>query len=65
MKESITFEELVEMPLFEGLAAISLITRGDLNLMVGGRSARKSQIEKMVGDLVRIMAGKEPIMMMN
>jgi len=65
MRDTITFEELVDMPFFEGLAAVSLIGRGDLTLIVGGRSARKSQIEKMIGDIVRIMTGKEAVMAMS
>lgn len=62
MRDTITFEELVDMPFFEGLAALSLISRGDLILVVGGRQARGPQVEKMVGDIVRIMTGKEAVM---
>jgi hypothetical protein len=65
MRDTINFEELVEMPFFEGLAAVSLISRGDLNLIVGGRSAQRSQIKKMVEDIVRIMTGKETVALMN
>lgn len=65
MRDTITYEELVDMPFFEGLAAVSLISRGDLNLIVGGRQARRSQIEKMVEDIVRIMTGKEAVMAMS
>ena len=47
MRDTITYEELVDMPFFEGLAAVSLISRGDLTLIVGGRSARRVAIKKM------------------
>ncbi|TAJ45440.1 hypothetical protein [Methanofollis fontis] len=63
MNEAITFEELAEMNLFEGIAALSLIRRGDLTLRVGDRTAGRAQVEKMMKDLLRVLEGRDPMVM--
>ncbi|QYZ79449.1 hypothetical protein E2N92_08410 [Methanofollis formosanus] len=61
MKKELSFEDLVEMPFFEGLAALALARRGDLTLMVGERPAGADQVEKMVDEIVRMLRPEEPV----
>ncbi|MBP2146742.1 hypothetical protein J2129_002196 [Methanofollis sp. W23] len=55
MTTQISFDDLVEMPFFEGIVALALAQMGELTLVVGERPARSDQVEKMVDEIVRTL----------
>jgi hypothetical protein len=59
MKKQISFEDLVEMPFFEGLAALALARMGELTLVVAEQPVRSDQLEKMVDEIVRTLRPEE------
>jgi len=57
MKTKITFEELAQLPFFEGVATLSLVRRGEIELFLGDVLMTEWQVEKIVEEVVRALQG--------
>jgi hypothetical protein len=57
MKTKITFEELAQLPFFEGVATLSLVRGGEIELFLGEVPLTVWQVEKVVGEVVRALQG--------
>jgi hypothetical protein len=57
MKTKITFEELAQLPFFEGIATLSLVRRGEIELFLGEVPVTAWQVEKIVKEVVRALEG--------
>jgi hypothetical protein len=61
MKTKITFEELAQLPFFEGVATLSLVRRGEIELFLGEVPVTAWQVEKIVGEVVRALQGSPQV----
>lgn len=57
MKTRITFEELAQLPFFEGIATLALVRQGEIKLFLGEVPLTAWQVEKIVEEVVRALRG--------
>lgn len=57
MKTRITFEELAQLPFFEGIATLALVRLGEIELFLGEVPVTGRQVEHMIEEVVWALQG--------
>lgn len=57
MKTRITFEELAQLPFFEGVVTLSFLRTGEYELFFGDIPLGREEVDKIVEEVVRALRG--------